>query len=46
VWENPIAWVALTRGTVHPREASVLELVHRQLNEVASSRTPSGVTDI
>lgn len=46
VWENPIAWVALTRGTVHPREASVLELVHRQLNEVASSRTPTGVADI
>ena len=46
IWENPLAWVALTRGTVHPREASVLELVHRQLNEIASSRTPSGAADI
>jgi hypothetical protein len=46
VWENPLAWVALTRGSVHPREASVLELVHRQLHEAASSRTPTGAADI
>jgi hypothetical protein len=46
VWENPLAWIALTRGSVHPREASVLELVHRQLNEAASSRTPTGAADI
>ncbi len=46
VWENPLAWVALTRGSVHPRESSVLELVHRQLHEVASSRAPTGAADI
>jgi hypothetical protein len=46
VWENPLAWVALTRGSVHPRESSVLELVHRELQHVASSRTPTGVADI
>ena len=46
VWENPLAWVALTRGTVHPREASVLELVHRQFNTLADSRLPKGETDI
>jgi hypothetical protein len=46
VWENPLAWVALTRGSVHPRESSVLELVHRQLHELASSRTPTAAADI
>jgi hypothetical protein len=46
VWENPLAWVALTRGSVHPREPSVLELVHRELQQIASSRTPSGAADI
>jgi hypothetical protein len=46
VWENPLAWVALTRGTVHPRESSMLELVHRELHELASSRTPTAAADI
>ena len=46
VWENPIAWVSLTRGTVHPREASVLELIHRQLHELAANRTPTAAADI
>jgi hypothetical protein len=46
LWENPLAWIALTRGSVHPRESSVLELVHRELQEIASSRTPTGVADI
>lgn len=46
VWENPLAWVALTRGTVHPPEPSVLELVHRQLQHIAELRVPSGATDI
>jgi hypothetical protein len=46
LWENPIAWVALTRGSVHPPEPSVLELVHRQLQQTADSRVPTGVADI
>jgi hypothetical protein len=46
VWENPIAWIALTRGTVHPPEPSVLELVHRQLQHEADSRIPVGAMDI
>jgi hypothetical protein len=46
LWENPLSSVILTRGSVHPREASVLELVHRQLAELAISRTPSGAEDI
>ncbi len=46
VWENPIAWVALTRGTVHPPEPSVLELVHRQLQHEADARVPVGAMDI
>ncbi len=46
VWENPVAWISLTRGSVHPPEASVLELVHRQLHQIADSRTPSGAADI
>lgn len=46
IWENPVATVILTRGTVHPREASVLELIYKQLAELAASRTPTGVADI
>lgn len=46
IWENPIATVVLTRGSVHPREASILELTHKQLDELATSRTPTGAADI
>jgi hypothetical protein len=46
VWENPVASVMLTRGTVHPREASLLELLHKQLAELAASRTPTAAADI
>jgi hypothetical protein len=46
VWENPIASVILTRGSVHPREPSILELVHKQLAEIAAMRTPTGAADI
>jgi hypothetical protein len=45
IWENPLALVALTRGSVHPPEPSVLELVHRELQKLADSRTPSGAAD-
>jgi hypothetical protein len=45
VWENPMAWVSLTRGSVHPPEPSVLELVHRELQKLADSRMPSGASD-
>ncbi len=46
VWENPLASVILTRGSVHPREPSVLELVHKQLDDLAASRPPSAAADI
>ena len=46
VWENPLASVVLSRGSVHPREASVLELIHKQFEEVANSRAPSAAGDI
>jgi len=46
MWENPLSSIVLTRGNVHPREASILELVHRQLAEVAAGRMPSGEKDI
>jgi hypothetical protein len=46
IWENALAWVALTRGSVHPRQPSVLELVHRELHEVAASRAPTAAADI
>jgi hypothetical protein len=46
IWENPIGSIVLTRGTVHPREASVLELTHKQLSDLAASRTPTGAADI
>jgi hypothetical protein len=46
VWENALAWVALTRGSVHPRQPSVLELVHRELHELAASRAPTAAADI
>jgi hypothetical protein len=46
IWENAVSTVILTRGTVHPREASVLELIHKQLDELAASRAPSAAADI
>lgn len=46
IWENPLAAITLTRGSVHPREASVLELVHKQLAELAMSRAPAAGADI
>jgi hypothetical protein len=46
VWENALAWVVLARGSVHPRQPSVLELVHRELHELAHSRAPTAVADI
>ncbi|MCC7474927.1 MAG: hypothetical protein IT425_05995 [Pirellulales bacterium] len=45
-WENSAAWVTLTRGSVHPPEPSVLELVHRQLQHLAESRMPTSAADI
>lgn len=45
-WENPLAWVSLMRGSVHPPEPSVLELVHRQLHQLAESRMPTSAADI
>lgn len=46
VWENSFGSVSLVRGSVHPREASVLELVHRDLQQLAASREPTGAADI
>jgi hypothetical protein len=46
VWENPLASVFLTRGSVHPREASMLDLQHKQLTELAMSRAPTAAADI
>jgi hypothetical protein len=46
IWENALASVVLTRGSVHPREPSVLELIHKQLDELASTRAPSAAADI
>jgi hypothetical protein len=46
IWENPIASVTLSRGSVHPREASILELNHKSLAELAASRIPTAAADI
>ena len=43
---KPACTVHLTRGTVHPREASILELEHKQLAELAASRAPTAAGDI
>jgi hypothetical protein len=46
IWENPMAMIDLTRGSVHPRTASTLNLVHKQLMMMAESRAPRGAADI
>jgi DNA-directed RNA polymerase subunit RPC12/RpoP len=46
IWENAVASVVLTRGTVHPVHASSLYLSHRQLSELAHARLPTGEADI
>ncbi|MEX0641716.1 MAG: hypothetical protein WD468_03395 [Pirellulales bacterium] len=46
IWESPVASFVLTRGSVHPVQASTLYLVHKQLSTLAESRTPTGAADI
>jgi hypothetical protein len=46
IWENSTATIVLSRGSVHPREPSILELIHKQLDELATSRAPSAAADI
>ncbi len=46
IWENSQASIILTRGSVHPREASILELIHKQLDQLAASRAPTAAADI
>jgi hypothetical protein len=46
VWENLLASVMLTRGTVHPPEPSRLILVYKPLAQIAESRAPRGAGDI
>lgn len=46
VWENSLASIVLSRGTVHPVEASTLHVIHKQLLAMAESRTPTGAADI
>jgi hypothetical protein len=46
IWENAVAMVDLMRGSVHPRTASTLNLIHKQLLTTAESRAPKGAADI
>jgi hypothetical protein len=46
VWENNVAQIVLTRGTVHPRTYSSLHLVHKQLLASVVSRAPKASDDI
>ena len=45
-WENQLSSIVLTRGTVHPRTPSTLNLVHKELLASADSRTPQASQDI
>jgi len=46
IWDNEVAEVVLTRGSVHPPLPSVLELVHKQLDELAATRAPTAAADM
>jgi hypothetical protein len=46
IWENEVSLIGLTRGTVHPRVASTLHLIHKQLMSDAESRKPQGAADV
>ena len=46
IWENAAASIVLSREQVHPREPSMLEIVYKQLAEVAASRAPTAAADI
>ena len=45
-WENNVSVVVLTRGTVHPRTASTMNVMHKELQSLAESRMPQGAQDI
>ena len=46
IWENNIAEIVLTRGTVHPRTYSTLHMVHKELMKLVQSRAPKATDDI
>jgi hypothetical protein len=46
IWENNVSRIVLTRGTVHPRTASSLHLVHNELLALMESRAPQASEDI
>ena len=46
IWENNVSRIILTRGTVHPRTASSIHMVHSELLATMESRTPKGAGDI
>jgi hypothetical protein len=45
-WENNVARISLTRGTVHPRTSSFLHMTHKELQALAESRMPKASHDI
>jgi predicted Zn finger-like uncharacterized protein len=46
VWENRVSSIVLSRGTVHPPEASTLHFIHKELAQAADSRVPKAAEDI
>jgi hypothetical protein len=46
IWDNNVSRIVLTRGTVHPRTASSLHLIHKELLAAAESRMPKASHDI
>lgn len=45
-WENRVSSIVLSRGTVHPRTPSVLNLIHKELLTETESRVPKAAEDI
>jgi hypothetical protein len=46
VWDNRVSSIVLSRGTVHPPEASTLRFIHKQLAQIADSRVPKAAEDV
>jgi hypothetical protein len=45
-WENPTSTVTLVRGMMRPKKASLLQLVHVELQEKAEARVPKRSADV
>ncbi len=46
IWQNAVSTIRLVRGTMRPKKASLLQLVHEELQKLAEARVPRRSADL